>query len=317
MTAKHDDLLAELAVAASAPWAIATDRAAAVTGIIADAATGRDVAPGRFRALLPTPQKQARDGGVTIAHGPAGKGDIAVVRVAGIALYNLEFYPFAFSTRLLASRMAELAADRSIGRIVIDFATPGGVVTGTPEAADAIFAARRVKPVTAAINPLAASAGYWLASQATEIAITQSGDTGSIGVFMLHIDLSSALKREGIKPTFIFAGERKIDGNAFQPLSARARDDLQQEVNTTYEDFIAAVARGRDVPQTLVRQRFGQGRVMSAREALSAGMVDRIATVEQVVTASPAVRGRRADASAQQVKNRNSRRRRLALLRHG
>lgn len=162
---------------------------------------------------------------------------IAVLSVRGVALYDLEYQPFCFSTRKLASSVTDLANDPSVSAILLDISTPGGAVTGTAEAGNAIFAARSHKPILAIVNPLCASAGYWLASQASQIVAIPSADVGSIGVFQLHLDQSGLLENVGIKPTFIFAGPHKVEANPFEPLSAAAKQFLQGEVDRIYSDF--------------------------------------------------------------------------------
>ncbi|WP_375779086.1 hypothetical protein ACE103_08635 [Bradyrhizobium sp. ma5] len=71
--------------------------------------------------------------------------------------------------------------------------TAGGQVTGTPEAADAISETRSMKPISGIVDPLAASAGFWIAAQRSELIGVPSSDLGSIGVCMLHIESSKLL----------------------------------------------------------------------------------------------------------------------------
>jgi signal peptide peptidase SppA len=214
---------------------------------------------------------------------PAGKGGkaTALVSVRGIATYDLEFQPLAFSTLLLSQTMAALANDPEIGTVILDVDSPGGMVTGTPEAADAVFAARDGARVVALLNPLAASAAYWIASQASEVVAVPSGEAGSIGVFMLHTDCSAMLEMNGIKPTFIFATDSpfKVEGNAYEPLGDVARTHFQEEVDAVMAQFVKAVARGRGVDRAKVLADFGQGRTLTADDARKVGMIDRVATM--------------------------------------
>ena len=214
---------------------------------------------------------------------PAGRGgkSTAMVSMRGMALYDVEYQPMAFSTALLAQTMNALAGDESIGAIVLMVDSPGGVVTGVKEAGDAIFAARAKKPVVAVVNPLCASAALWLASQATEIVAVPSAEIGSVGVFMLHAECSKMLEMDGVKPTFIFAKDSpyKTEGNSFEPLSDEAKDYFQAEADEIMSEFVAALARGRGVNRAKVLSDFGQGRTMSAQKAKAAGMIDRVATL--------------------------------------
>jgi signal peptide peptidase SppA len=203
-----------------------------------------------------------------------------LVSLHGVALYDLEFQPYCFSTLLLSQIMENLANDASVEAIVLDINTPGGHVTGTQEAADAVWKARQKKPVIGIVNPLCASAGYWIGSQCTKLIGVPSADIGSIGVFMCHYDCSAMLADAGIKPTFIFAGEYKTEGNSMEPLGAEALAWFQSEVDQTYSDFLAAVARGRGITAEKVSERFGKGRCFSAPMAKRAGMIDEIAPIK-------------------------------------
>jgi signal peptide peptidase SppA len=128
-----------------------------------------------------------------------------------------------------------------------------------------------------------ASAAYWLASQADEIVSIPSGNVGSIGVFSAHQDLSAALEKEGIKVTLIKAGKFKVEGNPFEPLSDEARAQIQTRVDDAYSQFTKDVARGRGVKPSDVRGGYGEGRALPAKEAKAVGLIDRIATMDEVL----------------------------------
>jgi signal peptide peptidase SppA len=204
----------------------------------------------------------------------------AVVSVRGVAMYDLEYQPQAFSTLLLAQTVTALSNDPEVGTIVLDIDSPGGMVTGTAEAGDAIFAARKRKKVVALVNPLCASAAYWIASQASEIIAIKSADIGSIGVFMTHMDCSKFDEMNGLKITYIYAGEHKVEGNPHEPLADEARTYHQSQVDKIYAGFVTAVARGRGVSAGRVKDAFGKGRCLMAPDAVAVGMIDRLVAIE-------------------------------------
>lgn len=251
---------------------------------------------------------EARGGPVIIPGGRSGKAT-AVVSMRGIALYDLEFQPYCYSMAVLEATMNRLAGDDEIGQIILDVDSPGGTVTGVPEAADAIHNAAKRKQVTAVVNPMAASAAYWLVSQASSVITIPSGSVGSIGVYMMHVDFSEAMANDGIKVTYIYAGPHKVEGNPFEPLAEDAREFLQGQVNDTYSSFIKAVARGRGVTAATVKSDFGGGRVLDAKAALEAGMIDKTATVAMALKQLGLI-------GSDDNQSRSNRRRRLQLLRH-
>jgi signal peptide peptidase SppA len=181
-------------------------------------------------------------------------------------------------------RMFDAAVvDEGIKAIVIDVDSPGGSVSGTDELSSKIFAARGRKPIVAHVNATAASAAYWIATAADEMVLSPSAEVGSIGVYGVHDDLSAALEKMGVKKTIISAGEFKAEGNPFGPLSEEAIAHRQERVNAYHDQFIKTVARNRSVSQSAVRDGFGKGRMVMAQAAISAGMADRIASLDETI----------------------------------
>jgi ClpP class serine protease len=124
----------------------------------------------------------------------------AVIPVFGILVNrvaSLDISETGTGVDALAQQFRQALANPDVRSIVLLFDSPGGSVYGIDEFAQEIFAARDQKRIVAQIDPLAASAAYYLASQASEIVVTPSGEAGSIGVRMMHQDLSKALEAKG------------------------------------------------------------------------------------------------------------------------
>jgi ClpP class serine protease len=149
--------------------------------------------------------------------------------------------------------------------------------------ADLIRSVRQTRPVTAFVNDMAASAAYGLASAANEIVISPTSIVGSIGVVMLHADRSGELAAQGVKPTLIFAGSHKVDGNPFEPLSDAVRADLQASVDAHYRQFLDTVAAGRGRKLTADMARATEARTFIGTEAIRLGLADRIASFDEVL----------------------------------
>jgi signal peptide peptidase SppA len=192
--------------------------------------------------------------------------------------------PGSTSTQKFTSALRQVLADDTVGQILIDIDSPGGSVYGVAELATEIVKARAQKPVVAVANSLAASAAYWIGCSAGEFYVTPGGEVGSIGVWQAHFDYSKALEEEGVKPTLISAGKFKVEGNPYAPLDEEAQGFMQSRVDDYYAAFTKAVAKGRGVPITQVRDGMGQGRVLGADAALAQNMVDGIASFDQVLS---------------------------------
>lgn len=217
------------------------------------------------------------------------QGAIAVVPIRGVIIPRpniFEAVGWATSVETIVAMTRAAVQDPEVKAVVQAFDSPGGTVSGVPEGFSDLMSLRGDTPIIAVSEHMMASGAYWLASAADEIAAAPSAQTGSVGVFMLHVDFSGALEAEGIVPTFIFAGEHKVEGNHLEPLSDEAREYFQSEVDDVYRQFTADVARGRNVSTSTVRgEAFGQGRVLSSTDAKAAGMVDQVRTLRDTLIA--------------------------------
>ncbi|WP_300319245.1 S49 family peptidase [Accumulibacter sp.] len=191
--------------------------------------------------------------------------------------------PGSVSTQQFAAALRQALADASVSQILIDIDSPGGSVYCVSELADEIAAARAQKPVVAIANSMAASAAHWIGCSASEFYVTPGGKVGSIDVWQAHFDYSLAFAAEGIQPTLISAGKYKVEGNPYVPLDEEAQGFMQSRVDDYYATFTKAVARGRGVPIAQVREGMGQGRVLGGDAAQAQGMIDGVATFDDVV----------------------------------
>lgn len=187
------------------------------------------------------------------------------------------------SYEAIAYQVTAAANDPRAKSILLDIESPGGEAVGCFEVAGAIRKASTIKPVTALVNGMACSAAYAIASGASRIVSIPTGISGSIGVVMMHVDFSVALQLEGIKPTFIFEGAHKVDGNPYEPLSKEVHAYFQEECRKFYDLFVAGVVEGRAGKMTDAQVRATEARVYLAEEALSVGLIDQIATFDEIL----------------------------------
>lgn len=285
----------------SQPWAVTDEAWTAMEGVLVRWSAGvrldalqiaEAVGDAPEAAVQRRAQAQAASG-----------GGVQVVPIYGVMTHrayaaNKLSRPLT-STEAVAAQIRQAMASDEVGTIVLDIDSPGGSVSGTAELADVVAAARAVKPVIAVANAEAASAAYWVASQASEVVVTPSGMVGSIGVRMPYTDDSEAQAREGIKREYISYGKYKSEGMS-GPLSDETRGYLQSMVDAYGNAFTRAVAKGRGVPVDVVRgPQFGEGRMKLATDAVASGMADRIGTLEEVIAKARRVRRGMSSAAAQ------------------
>lgn len=266
---------------ASNLWAIQEDKMAELLSVLAFRSAGH---------TFTAEEIQARIGESSETPAAARRGAVAVIPLRGVIAHRmsgLEESSGGMSAERFTRMVRAAAADESIGSIVLDVDSPGGTIAGLTEAADALFEARSQKRIIAVANATMASAAYWIASQAHEIVAIPSAldrGIGSIGVFSVHQDLSAALEKEGIKVTLIKSGAHKAEGNPFEPLPEEVHAEIKAAVDAAKAVFVKTVARGRGLSPADVVKQYGDGRAFSAKDALKAGLIDRIAPMDDVLT---------------------------------
>lgn len=231
------------------------------------------------------------------AYGPGDKGrerkdyyvtddGIAVVEIIGplVKRASGEFLSGGPTTYTqIENEFMDAATDPNIKGTLLLVDSPGGEAGGNFELSDLIYSLRGSKPIIAAADGDAYSAAYALASAADTLYVAKSGGVGSVGVWLLHVDQSGWNEQKGYKPTYIFAGARKVDGNPDEPLTDEARQTFQDLVDGSYQMFVDTVARNRNISVEAVRKTeaglfFGQPK-RGNPSAVDIGFADQVGTV--------------------------------------
>lgn len=207
-------------------------------------------------------------------------GECAVVDVQGVIgrkVGNVEKSSGVTDINDVADALVA-GADGSEG-IILRIDSPGGTVSGVPEVAMLIKELGEETPIVAYVDGQAASAGYWLASQAHAIVGGMSADVGSVGVYMSLLDQSRAAEMAGLKVEVIKAGRYKGIGIPGTPLTEDQRNFLQGEVNKVYEMFKGAVRMSRGAIEDDVLQ----GQDFMGEDAVRVGLMDEIGGMDKAL----------------------------------
>lgn len=188
----------------------------------------------------------------------------------------------ATSVEQFRKEFRQMMSDDGVEAILLDVDSPGGFSDQIEEMAQEIYEANDLKPVYAIANSAMNSAAYYLGSQASKVYGTPSGQMGSVGSYFVHTDRSKQDEMLGEKNTIIKAGRFKAISE--QPLTGESRSKLQEWLDSVNADFMSAVARGRKTTVENVAKNYGEGMVLTAKQALEVGMIDGIATIDQVLS---------------------------------
>lgn len=219
------------------------------------------------------------------------RGDVAILNATGVMMkYGNIFAEISGATsyQILRRDLQTALDDQSISSILIVVDSPGGEANGCDELAAAIYAGRDRKPITAFVSGMAASGGYWLASAASRVVVSDMAMLGSIGVVMGIEDRSAADERRGVR-TIEFVSSQS-PGKRPDPDTEEGRSRVQSMVDGLADVFISAVAKHRGVTADTVVKRFGGGGILIGAAAVKAGMADEVGQLEATISS---MQGRR------------------------
>lgn len=213
------------------------------------------------------------------------EGGICILQLTGVLAPQVPWWSWwdATSTEEFAQWWQQAQSDSRVTTIVTKVDTPGGSASGNEELSKLIYMSRGAKPAIAVAQGMVASAGYYNARAFETLYASPSTEVGSVGCYMIHGESSKADEMYGYTYTVIKAGENKAAGNSVEPLNAKSKAVLQGRIDAFYTQFVDAVALYSGKTSAQVESAFGQGKVMLAEQALSAGMIDGIKTFDEVL----------------------------------
>lgn len=209
---------------------------------------------------------------------------IAIVRVEGTIQEQTEAGPFDIQSGYLhtdtMNYIDDLMADENNKGILLYVDSPGGTVYESVELYDKLQEYREYTgmPVWVYMAHYAASGGYMISMASDVIYANQNTTTGSIGVIMSGYDLTGLYEKLGIRYVSITSGENK-DSSQFTDEQIAL---YQEQVDEYYADFVSKVAEGRGMSEEDVKA-LADGRTYTAKQALSNGLIDEIASYEDMV----------------------------------
>ena len=171
-------------------------------------------------------------------------------------------------------------ADPAARAVLLELDSPGGEVGGLFDLVDRLVSLREAaqKPLWAVASESALSAAFAIASVADRLYVTRTAEVGSIGVVAIHVDESVADVMAGLKWTLVHAGDRKIDGNAHEPLSDAAFSAIRADVDALHADLVTLVARNRNMSPDAVRAT--EAAIYRGQRGIDAGLADKLGTVD-------------------------------------
>ena len=213
---------------------------------------------------------------------------VALIDISGILMNAYEPRLLGEGEHVVSLAVEKLntaAKDKRVKAVVLRINSPGGSVTASDILYEEIkaFKKKTGKPVIAYFQDVAASGAYYLACAADEIIAERTSITGSIGVIMQMVDFSGTMSKLGIGADAITSGPYKDAGSPLRKMRPEERELFKKLVDSMYQQFVDVVAAGRPKLTREQAMTLADGRVYSAQQALDAGLIDRITTLEEAI----------------------------------
>jgi protease-4 len=223
------------------------------------------------------PLATSQDYGEELVSEGRGDGKVALISVVGTIISGTGgcVNDFAVDNQIVAE-LEQAIQDDNVAGVILDLQTPGGGVVSSDNIHRKVLEARSEgTPVVALMGDVAASGGYYIAAAADEIVANPATTTGSIGVIMVVLNLEGTSEKLGVSIEVIKSGPNKDLASPFRELDDAGRQILQRQIDEAYDQFVNAVAEGREMELPKVRE-LADGRVYSGLQAKGLGLVDHL-----------------------------------------
>jgi protease-4 len=191
----------------------------------------------------------------------------------------------------LVKLLKKYERDDDIRAVVLRVDSPGGAVAPSQEIYDAVKRLKsHKKAVVVSMGNLAASGGYYISAPADRIFAEPGTLTGSIGVIFMHFNVRGLLDTVKVDETTVKSGRYKDTLSPFRPIQETDREEIQGISDDIYGQFVRAVAEGRGIPETKVRE-IAEGRIYTGRRAKELKLVDELGGMDDAIAAAWSMAG--------------------------
>ncbi len=202
-----------------------------------------------------------------------------VIKVAGwAARYGLA------GIRETQMSLVSAANDNDVDEILWLMDSPGGTVDGLEEFAQIARQVNAEKKITVQVDGILASAGYYMASSASQIFAAPDNLIGSIGVRTALYDFSKLYEEAGVKVIPVDTGDHKSTGLRGAPVTDAQIAETQRIVDGYMNSFRNVISNGRNLNEKQI-DAIADGRVFFPRESVKKGLIDGERTMADAMNA--------------------------------
>lgn len=209
-----------------------------------------------------------------------GNEKVAIIDIKGVII----------DSQPVVGKLVKFRKNEKVKAIVLRIDSPGGAVGPAQEIHAEVKKTQREKKVLVSVGSAAASGGYYIASAADKIIANPGSITGSIGVVVESLNVEELFHKIGLRSTVIKSGKHKDIGSPTRQMTEEEKKLLQGVLDSVHEQFIRAVAEGRQLPLEKVRG-LADGRIFSGDQAKVLGLIDELGTLEDAITMAAQMAG--------------------------
>jgi signal peptide peptidase SppA len=216
------------------------------------------------------------------------QGSTAIINIAGSMVDGSAGWMRMYAPVIGYDDIAEGAiaayTDPDIKNVLVRIESPGGQVSGVMDCGELLTQLSKSKPSMVFTSNQMCSGGYWLGTAVQgKIYAGATAEVGSIGVVMVHTDISKALEDQGVKKTVLRSGENKARLNAIEPLTPELKAKVEKDMSDVHNLFRAQVAKGRPGMDAEQLEATTDGSTYRGKRAKSVGLVDGVASFSQAL----------------------------------
>lgn len=204
-------------------------------------------------------------------------------------------YVIGENARKTESTLEELrqsANDSDVKAILLVVNSPGGAVTASDVIYNAVSKAKAKKPVVVYMGDVAASGGYYISCAGSHIIANSNTLTGSIGVIISSINITSAMEKIGVESQVYTSGNFKDMLSMTRPARDDERKYIQSLIEETYNGFLNIVSTNRNISIADLQAREAvDGRVITGKKALKIGLIDGLGYMEDAIAEAEKLAG--------------------------
>jgi len=209
-----------------------------------------------------------------------GGEKIALIEIKGVIL----------DPQPVVEKLIKFRKNDQVKAIILRIDSPGGGVGPAQEIYAEVKRVRQDKKVLVSMGSVAASGGYYIACAADKIVANPGSITGSIGVIVESLNVEELFHKLGLRSTVVKSGKHKDIGSPLRKMTPEEEKLLQGVLDSVHEQFIRAVAEGRNLPVERVRS-LADGRIFSGDQAKSLGLVDGLGSLQDTIAMAAQMAG--------------------------